>query len=140
MIMNLWMRRWGVGLLALLMAGGAMAHGYARHPRSSVQFGFYVGDPWFYPYPRPYYWPRVYSPPVIVSPSPIYIEQSPPTVYIERPAPSVSPPVSNAPPATSTTFERGYWYFCADSQSYYPYAKDCPGGWQKVSPVPEGAR
>ena len=28
------------------------------------------------------------------------------------------------------------WYYCADSKAYYPYVKDCPGGWQRVSPTP----
>ena len=27
-----------------------------------------------------------------------------------------------------------YWYFCQDPQGYYPYVKNCPGGWMQVVP------
>jgi hypothetical protein len=30
--------------------------------------------------------------------------------------------------------EPQYWYYCQESQAYYPYVKDCPGGWMKVVP------
>jgi hypothetical protein len=29
-----------------------------------------------------------------------------------------------------------YWYYCKDPQGYYPYVKQCPGGWMKVVPIP----
>jgi hypothetical protein len=45
------------------------------------------------------------------SPSPTYIEQAPGT---------------------------GYWYFCPQSNAYYPYVQECPGGWQPVLPQPPG--
>jgi hypothetical protein len=32
--------------------------------------------------------------------------------------------------------EQGYWYYCKDSQTYYPYVKECPTGWMKVVPAP----
>jgi hypothetical protein len=28
----------------------------------------------------------------------------------------------------------GYWYYCADSQSYYPYVTTCVSEWQQVTP------
>jgi hypothetical protein len=31
--------------------------------------------------------------------------------------------------------EQYYWYFCPDSKNYYPYVKNCPGGWLKVVPT-----
>jgi len=31
-----------------------------------------------------------------------------------------------------------YWYYCQEPQGYYPYVKNCPGGWMKV--VPEAPR
>ena len=31
-----------------------------------------------------------------------------------------------------------YWYYCRDSQGYYPYVTSCPGGWTKVVPTPPG--
>lgn len=117
-------RRFAIPLLALLavLAGAdAWAHGGRYYPRSSVQFGLFFGDPWPYYYPGPVYWPRVYVPPlapVIVTPPPIYIEQAP------------------AAPQVAGTLEPGYWYYCGEAQAYYPYVKECPGGWQKVAPAP----
>jgi hypothetical protein len=57
-----------------------------------------------------YYPPPDYYPPPAVQ----YVEPSP--------APSTQQP--------------GYWYYCPDSQQYYPYAQQCPGGWQPVAPQP----
>ncbi len=72
----------------------------------------YAG-PWYpgsvYPdyYAYPYYGPAYYPRP--------YIAQ-PPT-YIERNA-------------------AGDWYYCRSARKYYPYVKECTGGWQRVSPQP----
>ena len=68
---------------------------------------------WVGIYP-PSYW---YNPPVVV--------QSAPSVYIERDA---------APAAPED--EAYYWYHCGRPEGYYPYIKECPGGWQKVVPTP----
>jgi hypothetical protein len=47
-----------------------------------------------------------------------------PTEYIQQ---------APAPPA------QAYWYYCANAGAYYPYVKDCPGGWmQVVPPAPPG--
>lgn len=119
--------RWA-GLLVLVLAGSAWAdRPYHHHPYGGVRLGVYIGDPWFYPplYPYPPFppWgPRIYVPaPVIVSPPPVYIEQR--------------PPVAVAPAAPATP-EPGYWYYCDAAKGYYPYIKECPGGWQKVAPQP----
>jgi hypothetical protein len=37
-------------------------------------------------------------------------------------------------PAPQPEEETYYWYFCQESQGYYPYIKKCPGGWLKVIP------
>ena len=72
--------------------------------------------PWYYPplysyYPYPYYpyYPQTYAVPT-----------SPP-VYVERGDEQQS---------------AYWWYYCANPQGYYPYVKQCPGGWQRVSPEP----
>jgi hypothetical protein len=98
--------------LACLLTGNAWADRGHWHPRSSVQFGVYLGGPWVYPpyYPYPVYVPRVYAPP---APPPVYIEQ--------QMAPAMEP---------------GYWYYCNEAQAYYPYVQQCPGPWQKVAPQP----
>jgi hypothetical protein len=92
---------------AALASGSALAHG-------RVHFGVSIGVPIWGPgyyYPPYYYYPPVYYPPATV------VVPSQPQRYIEQ-----------AP--------QGSWYYCADSKAYYPYVKDCPGGWQKVSPTP----
>ena len=71
-----------------------------------------IGAPYFAPfyYPGPYY----YYPPVAYAPQD-YIEE-------EGAAP-----------------DQAYWYYCAGAKAYYPYVKECPGGWQRVAPPPPPA-
>jgi len=79
--------------------------------RARVRVGVFVAAPafWYFP-PLPYY------PPLAVAPSapPLYIEQASATYTPDRPA--------------------GYWYYCAETQAYYPYVKECAGNWQQVAP------
>ena len=90
-----------------LASGSAMAWG-----RVGVEIGVPIG-PY---YPGPYYAPYYY-PPVVMHPpaAPVYVEQP-----------------TTAPTAVAANF----WYYCASAKGYYPYVKECPGGWQKVSPQP----
>ena len=30
----------------------------------------------------------------------------------------------------------GYWYYCPDSRSYYPYVRECASKWERVPPQP----
>jgi hypothetical protein len=112
-------------LASALIALDADAHGRHRH-RSSVGIYFGVPGPFHY-YPR-YYSPRYYSPPryyyppAVVVPAPSY-----PPVYIEQ-----SPPA--AAPAPSSSSSGAYWYYCRDSQTYYPYVQQCASPWQQVVP------
>ena len=57
-------------------------------------------------------------PGVAVAPAapPVYIQQN-------NPQPSSQP-------------QANYWYYCRESEAYYPYVKECPGGWQAVAPQP----
>lgn len=90
---------------ALLAAAAGSASAWAHgHARVGVYFGAPI-SPFYYPAPV-YYYPQ----PVIVAPSP-------PTTYIER---------EPAPPPS------GYWYWCRDSQAYYPQVQSCPTPWQQV--------
>lgn len=98
---------------------GHYGHGFYARAYPRVGFGIYLGGPvWWGPryyYPPPYY----YYPPVVTAPA------SPP-VYIERgdSQPAPDPGAAN------------WWYYCANPSGYYPYVKQCPGGWQRVSPQP----
>jgi hypothetical protein len=106
-------------LIAALLAVGALASGSAlAWHRGGAHVGVFIGGPaWYYPYPYPYY---AYPPTVIV-------REVPPTTYIEQGSPD-------------TAQQQGYWYYCADSRTYYPYVKDCPAGWQKVVPQTQPSR
>ena len=107
-------------LVVLVLCALASASALAWHHGGHVRFGVFVGPGYWYPPPY-YYYPPYYSPyypPVVTAPSspPVYIEQGG-----SQPAPAQS---------------QGYWYYCADSRAYYPYVKECPGGWQRVAPQP----
>lgn len=101
-------------------------HDY-RGPR--VSFGFYYGGPyWGWGYPYRYSFPYYYDPfgpPYYPYYEPdITIRRSPP-VYIER-----------DPSASGEEEEPAVWYYCPESKGYYPYVKECPGGWQTVPAQP----
>lgn len=84
------------------------------------RIGVFIGAPVaaysYYAWPRYYYPPPVYyaPPPVVVSP-PTYIEQTPPPVAAPSAAPSA-------------------WYYCRESNAYYPNVQTCPSPWQQVAP------
>ena len=108
-------------ILTLLLGGAAIAaplswahgpghHHHHHHSRVGVYFGYaWLFPQPVYPQPRSYYFP----PTVIVRPAE-------PQVYIERAAPQ----------------PQAYWHYCGNPQGYYPYVKECPGGWQQVVPTP----
>lgn len=108
--------KWIKSALLLVVLLGAAAsepvwadRGHHGGARGRAHVGVFIGAPLFWPYyPQPYYYP-----PVVVVPSspPVYIEQEP-----------LSP--------------QQYWYFCNSPQGYYPYVKQCPSGWQLVTPLP----
>lgn len=127
------MRRLGLPAIALLIAAfvglsvssPADARG-GHHGHSHSHFGFYFGvpGPFFYPAPVYYPYPRYYYPQPAYLPPPQYIEQSPPA----QPA----PPTSGAPGQGGASGH--YWYYCPDSQTYYPYVQSCASQWQQVVP------
>jgi len=85
--------------------------------------GFYFGPAFGWPYyPYPYYPYYAYPPAIVTVPS------SPP-VYIQQ---------NGGQPASQG--QGNYWYYCNDPQGYYPYVKECPGGWQAVPPQPPPSR
>jgi hypothetical protein len=103
----------GAGLAASTAALAQHHHGWG--PR----VGIYVGPGYPYYYPPSYYYP----PPVVM--------QAQPPVYIEQAPQQVAPAPSAAPQAQAPAY-----YFCAAANGYYPYVKECPGGWQQVAPQP----
>ena len=138
---NIKMMSLTIGLFAMIASDSALARGGHgggggghSHGHSHLNLGFNLGgfyDPGFYGFGGPgfygfggygfgypFYYPPLYAyPPAIMTPStpPVYIQQ-------EQPQP-VHPQFS-------------YWYYCQDPEGYYPYVKNCPSGWQQVSPQP----
>lgn len=95
-------------------------HGGHRfhHRHGGVRIGLFIGVPtlaywqWHHhPYPYPF------SHTVVV-------RESPPE-YIEQSSPA---------PAAAAPQPQQWWYYCADARMYYPYVKECPGGWMRVAP------
>ena len=115
----------GILALALILAG-AMAAETALAGRSSVTFGFSFGFPGYWYYPPPYYYPPAYP---YYNPYyyPPYADPSAPVTYTEQGA----QPGASQPPTQ-------WWYYCVDSKAYYPYVRECAGGWQRVPPTPAG--
>ena len=64
-----------------------------------------------YPYGYPYAYACPYAYPPVVS---------------QPPAPTYQ-----APPQTAS------WYYCAAERGYYPYVRQCPGGWQQMPASPQ---
>lgn len=121
-----------IAACALALLAGALAaapaaaqyrhgHGYVHGHGPRVSFGFHFGAPigWYYAPPPVVYH---YGPPRVV------VFPAEPTVYVEREVPATAP---SAAPASS------YWYYCGESRAYYPYVRDCPGGWERVPPRPQ---
>jgi len=106
------MKRLALLLVLALASGSALAHGRGK---ARVHLGFHFGVPLYawhwYPAPAYYY-----------HPAPVYVQPPAPPVYVER-----SDVVPEGP---------GTWYFCRESNSYYPYVKQCPGGWTRVPAQP----
>lgn len=102
--------------LAILCTSSAA---YAGH----VGVGIYVGPGAFYPVaPGPYYYPYApvpyYYPPAVAVPIA-------PDNYVEQ-----------GQPVTAPAQTSGSWYYCDASKTYYPYVKQCAGGWREVPAQP----
>ncbi len=129
------------GILALLalafvapaMAGGGYrghdygrGHGYSHggYHGFHSDFGFYVGLPLLWPrsayYPG-YYGGVPYSYPYSYPSTQVIVERQP-QVYVQRETTAAAPASPD------------FWYYCPDSQTYYPYAQTCPSEWLQVVP------
>lgn len=120
--------------LGLLIVGAAAAGSALAHHGWHGRFGISIGAPLYYP--APYYYPPYYAPYPYPYYAPAPVPAEPPA-YIERSdsgAPAYVEREESAPPARRRG--DGSWYFCAESNAYYPYVKQCPGGWQRVAPRP----
>lgn len=136
-----------IGLLAMIANGSVLARGSGSgggggggshdgsgHSHLGISVGGYYGPGFYgyggygyggygYGYGYPFYYSPYYYPPAYAYP-PTVIAPSAPPVYIQQEQPQPVQPQSN------------YWYHCQDPEGYYPYVKDCPGGWLPVAPQP----
>jgi hypothetical protein len=107
--------------VALLLVFAAPSLAWSRghghfHGGGRVFIG--VGPAFWWGYPYPYYY---YPPPYYYTPPPVVVQEPP--VYVQQGAPA-------APPATQQSF----WYYCPNSQDYYPNVPTCSEAWIKVPP------
>jgi len=102
--------------------GGGWGHGWGPGWGPAVELGLGLGL-WGLAYPYygyPYY--PYYTAPLVQQPSA--------EIYVE--------------PNSQQSVAPTYWFYCQDSNGYYPYVKKCPSGWMKVvpsappSPTPPG--
>lgn len=117
-------------------AGGRHGH-FGIYLGAPVGFGYYpyyrtpyFGAP-YYGYPNyggmPYYYPaHAYYPQV----------QSAPVIYTERSDSPQTTNVQTSPGNVSQNVQQSWWYYCADTKTYYPYVQQCSGGWMRVAPQP----
>jgi len=106
--------------IVLITSNLAIAHG-GRFDHFS--FGFNLGYPGFYG-GYGFYDPFFYPPVAVPMVPPVIVQQAPP-VYIQQ---------QEAPAAV---YQQTYdWYYCQNPEGYYPYVRQCPGGWVRVDPRP----
>jgi hypothetical protein len=107
---------WGFGGGAIWGFGLGLFTGFAFAPRP-----VYVAPPVYYAPPPPVAYP--YYVPAPVPPGPATYD------YSNNPN-----ALSAAPPSVRQQQQPYYWYYCTDPQGYYPYIRNCPGGWLTVVP------
>ena len=105
---------WALVVAVLLLAGPALPADAGGGPGGGYRRGG--------PYPYRYSGPQVFIGGLDWwwgTPYPYY--DAPPLVIQQAPAPP----------------QQAYWYFCQGAGAYYPYVKECPGGWMTVVPTPQ---
>lgn len=115
----------GIGAFGALAFAASYAEAQRHHHRAHV--GVYFGAPlliapwpYYHPYYDPYYYPRT----VVI--------QEQPVIYTEQA--QAATPVAPPPPAAAPQPQQQYWYFCQDTQTYYPHVQNCATPWQRVIP------
>ena len=132
----------GLAALGTLAAVSTDADARPFHRGGGARVGVYLGAgilaaPWVY---RPYYYgpygyggygygPYGYGPGYY----PPVVEQ--PTVYMEQQAPvAIGPSAPSPSSAPQAQQPQQFWYFCQDTQTYYPHVQNCASPWQRVAP------
>jgi hypothetical protein len=91
--------------------------------------GYWWGPGYYYPPPAYYYRDDYYAPSTVI------IERRTQPEYVERSDVEGSSNTGSAnAPAPSQVKPTNWWYWCAASGNYYPYVKECAGGFERVPP------
>jgi len=115
-------------LLALLASSVVSAHGGYNRFNFGINLGHY---PSYYGYSAFGYQDSFFYPPVYSYPTTVVVPLTPPAVILSAP-----PVYTQQKTNSSMQPQTNYWHYCGDSDSYYPYVKECPGGWLQVAPKP----
>jgi hypothetical protein len=115
--------RGGGARIGVAIGAGIIAAPFLYRP-------YYYGPYGYGPYGYSGYAPYGYGPAYY---SPVVVEQ--PTVYVEQQGQAAGAP-SAPPPASAPQAQRPQqdWYFCNDTQTYYPHVQTCASPWQRVAP------
>ena len=112
-------------------------HGHGGGWGYGVGLGLALGLPLLW---SGYYAPYPYPAPAYAYPAPAYSYPAPAYAY---PGSAVAPSgayaeqgYAQAAPAPAPAPQQD-WYFCAGSNAYYPYVRECPSGWQRVPSQPQ---
>jgi hypothetical protein len=113
------------GALAFAATSAEAQHRRHHHHHHGSRVGVYIGapllfSPWYY-HPRPYYYDPYYRPVVVREQPVVYVEQYPPVA-------------AEAAPQAQAQPQPNYWFFCQDTQTYYPHVQNCATPWQRVIP------
>ena len=135
-------------IVAALLALASLP-AYAGGGHSQTRVGVYIGSPvvigGWWGAPRPYYYPAYYPSyyPYYYTPAPVVVREvvrEPLVYYDERgnPVPPARPQnqAQNQAQGPQPSAAAPTWFFCADSQTYYPYTQTCASPWQRVAPLP----
>lgn len=104
-----------------------------RHHGHAPRVGIHIGVPLYWSWPWPHYGyalPYPPYPPYYVYPP--VIREAPP-IYIER---EDGRDTERDRAGEERSSADGYWYYCDRPDGYYPYVRECPGGWERVAPRP----
>ena len=124
-------------LVAALLVASLPADAHGGRGRARV--GVFIGAPlmlapWWV-MSRPYY----YEPVPVVGRERVIVRE-PLVYYDERGNPVAAAPQpqsqAQAPAQPQAGMPAPTWYFCQDTQTYYPYVQSCASPWQRVVPQP----
>lgn len=101
--------------------GGGHGWGWGGVAVGAAIVGLAVESAYLSSYPYSYQYPYPYP---YQAPAPVYVQPN----YVQPPQQALA--VAAPAPAA--------WYFCRNSQAYYPYVQTCAAGWERIPATPPG--